>query len=100
MGPKVKGLIRNAEGNTVTCKYSAYDVIKTIRKASGGITDTRYLDEMAADKESFRELIQNERRLELAFENHRYYDMRRWLLPLNEPVRGVEVTEQNGVLHF
>ena len=54
----------------MTCKYSAYDVIKTIRKASGGITDTRYLDEMADDKESFRELIQNERRLELAFENH------------------------------
>ena len=75
-------------------------MIKTIRKASGGITDTRYLDEMAADKESFRELIQNERRLELAFENHRYYDMRRCLLPLNEPVRGVEVTEQNGVLHY
>ena len=99
-GPKVKGTYQDAEGNTVTCKYSAYDVIKTIRKASGGITDTRYLDEMAADKESFRELIQNERRLELAFENHRYYDMRRWLLPLNEPVRGVEVTEQNGVLHF
>lgn len=99
-GPKVKGTYQDAEGNIVTCKYSAYDVIKTIRKASGGITDTRYLDEMAADKESFRELIQNERRLELAFENHRYYDMRRCLLPLNEPVRGVEVTEQNGVLHY
>lgn len=78
------------------CKYTAYQVIKTIRKVSGGITDTEYLDEMAADKESFRQLIQNERRLELAFENHRYYDMRRWLLPLNEPVRGVIVTENEG----
>ena len=99
-GPKVKGTYQDAGGNTVTCKYSAYDIIKTIRKASGGITDTRYLDEMAADKESFRKLIQNERRLELAFENQRYYDMRRWLLPLNEPVRGVEVTEENGILHY
>lgn len=82
------------------CKYTAYEIIKTIRKTSGGITDTRYLDEMAVDKASFRELIQNERRLELAFENHRYYDIRRWLLPLNEPVRGVTVTEQNGVLQY
>lgn len=79
------------------CKFTAYDVIKSIRSASGGITDTKYLDQMAADKDSFRKLIQNERRLELAFENQRYYDMRRCLLPLNEPVRGVEVTkDENG----
>ena len=83
------------------CKYTAYDVIKIIRKTSGGITDTKYMDEMAADKASFRQLIQNERRLELAFENQRYYDIRRWLLPLNEPVRGVVVTKgEQDVLSF
>ena len=28
----------------------------------------------------------------LAFENHRYFDMRRWLLPLDEDIYGVEIT--------
>lgn len=81
------------------CLYSAYEVIRTVRQASGGITNTVYLDEMAESKDAFRSLIQNERRLELAFENHRYFDMRRWLLPLNEPVNGIEVTrdEQGGL---
>lgn len=82
------------------CKFTAYQVIKTIRQTSGGITDTKYLDEMAASKESFRILIQNERRLELAFENQRYYDMRRWLLPLNEAVKGVVVTKEGDDLIY
>lgn len=82
------------------CKFTAYDVIKTIRKNSGGITDTRYLDEMAADKESFRKLIQNERRLELAFENHRYYDLRRCLLPLDESIRKVVVTKEGDAVNY
>ncbi len=79
-------------GNPEGCRYTAYEVIKALRAVSGGITDTGYLDEMAQSKERFRELIHNERRIELAFENQRYFDMRRWLLPLNEPVRGVRVT--------
>lgn len=84
-GPKVKG---------PKCKYSAYDVVKLIRQKSGGIPKVdKYLDEVAGDKELFRQLIQNERRLELAFENHRYFDMRRWFLPLNEDVKGVTVTK-------
>lgn len=77
------------------CLYSAYDVIRTIR-AAYGITDTQYLNEVAADKDSFRALIQNERRLDFAFEDQRWFDMRRWLLPLDEPVRGVEVESVNG----
>lgn len=77
-------------------KYTAYQIIKAMRNKSGGITDTRYLDEMALHKDTFRELIQNERRIELAFENHRYYDLRRCLLRLDEPIKGVIVTKENG----
>jgi hypothetical protein len=88
-------------GKGTGCLYSAYDVIKTIRSASGGITDTEYLDEMAVDKDEFRKLIHNERRIELAFENHRFFDMRRLLLPLNEPVRGMKITRDgDGFLHY
>ncbi|WEK38318.1 MAG: RagB/SusD family nutrient uptake outer membrane protein [Candidatus Pseudobacter hemicellulosilyticus] len=83
------------------CQYTAYEVIRSIRNLSGGITSTTYLDEMAASKESFRTLIQNERRLELAFENHRFFDLRRWLLPLNESIKALEVTRQeDGTLVY
>jgi hypothetical protein len=83
------------------CQYSAYDIVKTIRQTSGGITSTAYLDQMAANVNDFRKLLQNERRLETTFEDHRFFDMRRWLLPLNEPVYGIAVTrDENGALHY
>ncbi|MGM9769077.1 MAG: RagB/SusD family nutrient uptake outer membrane protein [Candidatus Cryptobacteroides sp.] len=83
------------------CLYSAYEVVRMIRERSGGITDTGYLDKVAAEgKDAFRTLIQNERRLELAFENHRWYDLRRCLLPLAEPARGVEVSLNDGKLTY
>ena len=47
-------------------------------------------------------LIRNERRLELCFENKRFWDMRRWMLPLNEPVKGVKIdrNEATGDLTY
>lgn len=88
-------------GKGASCIYSAYDVVKTIRERSGGITDTEYLDKVASEgKDAFRTLIQNERRLELAFENHRWYDLRRCLLPLAEPAMGVEVSLVDGKLTY
>lgn len=63
--------------NGGTHAYSAYDVIKAIRHRAG-ITDDTYLDECAGDKDKMRELIRNERRLELCFEGFRFWDLRRW----------------------
>jgi hypothetical protein len=40
-------------------------------------------------------LIRNERRLELCFENKRFWDMRRWMLPLNETVKGMKIDRNN-----
>jgi starch-binding outer membrane protein, SusD/RagB family len=43
-----------------------------------------------------RERIRNERRVELAFEEHRIWDLRRWMLApsfLGSPVKGVEITK-------
>ena len=39
-----------------------------------------------------RELIRNERRLELCFENHRFWDLRRWKANLNEAAQGINIT--------
>ena len=79
--------------------YSAYDVIKAIRNRAG-ITDTDYLDECAQSKEKMRELIRNERRLELCFENKRFNDLRRWKAPLTEPVMGVRISSEAGISLF
>ena len=76
--------------------YSAYDVIKAIRQRAG-ITDTQYLDECAANKDMMRQLIRNERRLELCFESFRFWDLRRWKASLTETARGLDVNEDlNG----
>ena len=77
---------KNANGKD----YSAYDVIKAIRKRAGvGGTNDAYLEACAASKDKMRELIRNERRLELCFEGFRFWALRRWKADLNEPVYGI-----------
>jgi len=82
--------------------YSAYDVIKAIRQRAGigsGGSDP-YLETCAGDPAMMRELIRNERRIELSFENKRFWDMRRWKLNLNEPVKGMDVKQVAGALKY
>lgn len=77
--------------------YSAYDVIKALRERAGICVHQNdpYLDQCASNKDAMRELIHNERRLELCFEGFRFWDLRRWKAELNEPVKGVNLN--NGV---
>ncbi len=45
-----------------------------------------------------REKIRNERRVELAFEDHRFWDVRRWMQAptyFNAPLRGVDITRNS-----
>lgn len=84
---------------TGTRAYSAYDVIKAIRKRALALTNDAYLEECKVDKDKMRELIRNERRLELCFESFRFWDLRRWkvdLIKLNETTRGLNV---NGAVY-
>ncbi len=82
-------------------KWTAKSVIRSLRERAGicvGVDDP-YLNECAQSKEKMRELIRNERRLELCFENHRFYDLRRWqvdLNKLNETVKGAEISAPNA----
>jgi starch-binding outer membrane protein, SusD/RagB family len=73
--------------------YSAYDVIKKIRNRAGiGTTNgDAYLESIKADPTKMRDLIRNERRLELCFESFRFWDLRRWKLNLNETAHGMDV---------
>lgn len=73
--------------------YSAYDVIKAIRQRAGvglGNGDA-YLESVRGDKDAMRELIRNERRLELCFEGFRFWDLRRWDKDLTETARGMRI---------
>ncbi|MBD5420595.1 MAG: RagB/SusD family nutrient uptake outer membrane protein [Bacteroides sp.] len=77
--------------------FSAYDVIKAIRKRAMGdaIGDDPYLESVKGNKDEMRKLIRNERRLELCFENKRFWDLRRWnsnISELNEAAQGMEIT--------
>ena len=79
--------------------YSAYDIIKAIRRRALSLTIDPYLEECKVDKDKMRDLIRNERRLELCFEGFRFWDLRRWkveLSKLNETTRGLDV---NGAVY-
>ena len=91
--------------------FTAYDVIKAIRERAGLATNEIgqplaegdvYLEECAGDQNKMRDLIRNERRIELCFENKRFWDLRRWMLPLNEAIKGVEINldEATGELTY
>lgn len=76
-----------------TQTYSAYDVIKAIRKRALNLSSDPYLEEVKNDQAKMRDLIRNERRLELCFESFRFWDLRRWkvdLTKLNETARGLD----------
>ena len=101
-GPKVDG---------AGIGFSAYDVIKAIRQRAGLATDEigmplpegdTYLEECAADKTKMTNLIRNERRIELCFENKRFWDLRRWQMPINESVKGMQIdrNETTGELTY
>ena len=89
------------QGDPTGVGFTAYDVIKAIRKRAGLATNEIgmplpegdvYLEECVADQAKMTELI---RRLELCFENKRFWDLRRWLLPLNETIRGMKIERNN-----
>ncbi len=49
--------------------------------------------------EALRDRIRNERRIELAFEGHRFFDIRRWLIAdevENTPIRGMDIIRSDS----
>ncbi|WP_207513730.1 RagB/SusD family nutrient uptake outer membrane protein [Longitalea luteola] len=77
-----------------------YNAVEAIRKRAG-------LDpyELTAGltREQMRSAIQNERRIELAFEEQRFWDVRRWKIAEqtdNKRMHGQEVTKNGGVYSY
>lgn len=82
---------------TGNASYSAYDVIKAIRQRAGIGTENgdEYLESIKGDQSAMRELIRNERRLELSFEGFRFWDLRRWNADLTETAKGITIEDGN-----
>ena len=57
----------------------------------------------AGTVDSFRKVVKHERQVELAFEDHRYWDLLRWkdaMTVLNQPVQGVKVTRSGDAYTY
>ena len=77
-------------------------MIKAIRQRAGigSNGSDPYLETCAGDPEMMRQLIRNERRIEMCFENKRFWDLRRWKADLNVPVKGMDVKMVGGNLQY
>lgn len=79
--------------------FTAKAVLEKIHLKYGA--GDQYLNNVIGDdQDKFREYIRNERRLDLSFEGHRYYDLRRWIPDgkpdaLNTEIYGSRITK-NG----
>ena len=88
-----------AQNEAVGADATVYDAINQVRARSGQPAVPAGLSASA-----MRTRIQNERRVELAFEEHRFFDVRRWKLGsvyFKEPIKKVQITkETNGTLTY
>jgi len=73
---------------------SVYDAVYDLRKRNYILTSrAKYPSGMSQSQ--MRERLKKERQVEFAFEEHRFWDLRRWLDAedvLNEPIEGMRIT--------
>jgi hypothetical protein len=79
--------------------YNARQVINAIRTRAG-ITSTAYVNGL--NKTQMTDLIRNERRIEMCFEEQRFWDLRRWKMTteMKKAVRGVEVSADGSRYNY
>jgi starch-binding outer membrane protein, SusD/RagB family len=93
-GPEAKPAI-----NGQTAFYSALEAVNLVRARAGVAMPPL---PAGLSKEEFRERLRNERRVELAFEEHRFFDVRRWKIAEvteNMPLMGIRVTPADPPLN-
>ncbi len=88
-----------AQNEAVGPEQSVYDAVNTVRNRAG-MPDLL----PGLSKDDMRTRIHNERRIELSFEEHRYFDVRRWKIAMdveNQPARRVSITRAgDGTLSY
>ncbi|MEI8204016.1 MAG: RagB/SusD family nutrient uptake outer membrane protein [Bacteroidota bacterium] len=78
--------------------YTPRDVIKAIRKRAGITNRDAYATNLVAT--DFMGLVRNERRIELAFEGFRFWDLRRWGLETNVILHKARILVSGGAPQF
>lgn len=92
-------LLNNAEAlNEMGNTEAAVSEILPVRKRAGiaAGTSARYGIPVGVSQLGMRTIIQNERRVELSFEEHRFWDIRRWKIAntvVNGPIGGMQITQ-------
>lgn len=77
-----------------------YDMLDLIRQRAGISGTVADRSDLTASKEKMRNFIRKERTVELAFEEHRPWDLRRWNVAveaLSRPVYGVNVSADGTI---
>lgn len=87
-----------AQNEAVGPDASVYDAINQIRKRAN-------MPDLPAGLSvaEMRDAIRHERQVELAFEEHRFYDVRRWQIAMqteNEPAYGIAITKSGSTLTY
>jgi hypothetical protein len=78
-------------GFTMTARQALTEVRNSASTSLSAITTTNPVE--------FLEAVKHERQVELAFEDHRYWDLLRWkeaTTVLNRPVKGLEITKNEA----
>ncbi len=84
-----------AQNEAVGPDASVYEAINRVRNRAGQPNL-----ETGLSQAQMREKIKNERRVELVFEEHRFWDVRRWkegMAVFNQPAYMMEIKRENGV---
>lgn len=87
-----------AQNEVAGADATVYDAVNQIRKRAN-------MPDLPAGltKDEMREAIWHERRIELAFEEHRFYDVRRWKIAMqteNEPAYSIKITKDGNDLTY
>lgn len=91
VGPNVKNS---------TFKKTAIETLNLIRRRTLILMPN--IPSSTSDADKFRELVRNERFVELAFEDHRFWDIRRWKIgPQTTEIKGMQIIkDENGSFEY
>jgi hypothetical protein len=92
-----------AENEAAGPTPEVYDALYKLRERAGikrgNVAGYRYGLKQDMTQDEMRTVIRNERRIELAFEEHRFYDIRRWRIAeqvFAQPLQGMHIVEGSG----
>ncbi|WP_170147985.1 RagB/SusD family nutrient uptake outer membrane protein [Marinoscillum furvescens] len=83
----------SCEANDLAGALSALNMVRN----RAGQPNLENVPDFANTQEFIRERIRNEKRVEFCFENHRFFDQRRWdVLSTNDVISGMRITSSDG----